>query len=59
MPALPCGDFRDAWEYFFYLFLHAEVNCEKGCLITKFEYRVVLRQAVWYDMKNIDFHILP
>ena len=53
----PVAFFSDEWEGFiFFIFhLHSKGNCEKWCLITKFENHVrgmtTLRQAVGNDMK--------
>ena len=46
----------------FFIFLHSKGNCEKWCLITKFEYHVcgmtTLRQAVGNDMKKYSSHLI-
>ena len=62
IPALACGVFFDEWEgfVFFNFFLHSKWNCEKWCLITKFEYHVhgmtTVRQG--NDMQKYSLHLI-
>ena len=60
----PVAFFCDEWGGFLFLtfFLHSKGNCDKWCLITKFDYHVrgitTLRQAVGNDMKNYSLHLI-